>query len=153
MKAIQQSYPAQFAHCYGCGVDNPHGLGLRSYVEGDEAVARHRPADWYSGGFPDAAYGGLVASLLDCHGAATASAFTALSRHGSMPEDGTLPRFVTGTLTVRYERPTPLGLELVLHGRLEALEGRKAVVRLALEADGVVCASGSMIAIELVGPS
>ncbi len=150
MKAIQELYPAQFAHCYGCGVDNPHGLALRSHVEGDEALARHRPADWYTGGFPDAAYGGLVASLLDCHGAATASAFTALSRHGAIADDTTLPRFVTGTLTVRYERPTPLGTELVLRGRLEALEGRKATVRLALEADGVVCASGTMVAIEVV---
>jgi hypothetical protein len=148
VKAIQESYPAQFVHCYGCGVDNPHGLGMRSFVEGEEAVARYQPAEYYTGGFPDHAYGGLVASLIDCHGAATAAAFAARSRNAD-PES-TLPRFVTGTLTVRYERPTPLGVELTIRGRLERLEGRKATVRLELAAGEDVCATGTMIAIELV---
>jgi acyl-coenzyme A thioesterase PaaI-like protein len=150
VKAIQERYPAGFTHCYGCGVDNPHGLQLRSRLEGEEAVARFRPADRFTGGVPGSAYGGLVASLLDCHGAATASVFAARLRQEDRPDDRPLPRFVTGTLTVRYERPTPLGTDLLIRGRLERLDGRKASVRLELSAGGVVCASGSMIYLELL---
>ena len=41
--AIQDHYPNDFAHCYGCGHLNEHGLHVKSAWEGDEVVARFRP--------------------------------------------------------------------------------------------------------------
>jgi hypothetical protein len=34
-KAVQDYYPDQFAHCYGCGRLNPEGLHIKSYWDGD----------------------------------------------------------------------------------------------------------------------
>ncbi|MEA4944666.1 MAG: PaaI family thioesterase [Propionicimonas sp.] len=149
MPAIQDCYPARFAHCHGCGPVNPDGLHLKSHVEGDQVVLRHTPAPAFTGGVPDHAYGGLLASLLDCHGAASATAFAYRARGGEVGDGGELPRFVSGTLTVVYRRPTPMGCELVLRGRLVGIEGRKVTVDLELSANDEVCVTGRLIALEI----
>ncbi|MDP3831385.1 MAG: PaaI family thioesterase, partial [Ignavibacteriaceae bacterium] len=57
--------------------------------------------------------GGLIASLIDCHG--TGSAALAVYRSEER-NPGTEPalRFVTASLQVDYLKPTPLGIELLL---------------------------------------
>ena len=47
---------------------------------------------------------------------------------------------MTGRLTVKYRRPTPLHTELRLEGWTEQVDGRRLVTRGTLEADGVVTA-------------
>lgn len=149
MLAIQDHYPAEFAHCYGCGVSNPHGYKLKSYLVGDVVEARFTADRIYSGGFPGNAYGGLLASLLDCHGAASAAAF-AYKAKGRRPGDGLKAiRFVTGTLTVTFHKPTPLGEELFLQAKLKSIENRKAIIDLTLSVNDIVYVSGEMIAIQL----
>lgn len=120
MKAIQDYYPPEFAHCFGCGPANPQGLRLKSYLEGDETIARCTPPAYCTGGFPGHLYGGLVASLLDCHGAASAAAFAYHDRGHAMGDGGPALRFVTATLKIDYKKPTPLG-EVLITGRLTAL--------------------------------
>lgn len=142
MRAIQDDYPEHFAHCHGCGPLNPSGKRFRSTLEGDMTVLRYRPEPDETGGVPGHVYGGLIASLLDCHGAASATAFAGLAKPGQTV------RYVTGTLTVVYRRPTPLG-ELTVRGRLVELAGRKAVIALELEAGGEITVTGEMIAISI----
>jgi acyl-coenzyme A thioesterase PaaI-like protein len=48
---------------------------------------------------------------------------------------------MTGTLSVRYERPTPLDRELELAGWLDRVEGRKIFTRGTISSDGAVTAS------------
>jgi len=147
--AIQDSYPEEFAHCYGCGASNPHGHHLKSYLVGSETIARFTPELKYSGGVPDHAYGGMIASLLDCHGAASAAAFM-YQKEGREIGDSLPPhRFVTASLKVEFKRPTPLGVELVVKGTLRSLEGRKAWIDLVLTAGEHTCAVGEMLAIRL----
>ncbi|MFD7012523.1 thioesterase [Rhodococcus jostii] len=55
---------------------------------------------------------------------------------------------MTGTLTVEYRRPTPMGVELTVRERLRSHEGRKVTVALELASAENVCARGEMIAIE-----
>ncbi len=43
MKAIQDHYPPEFAHCYGCGPSNPFGLHLKSHLRKDRTEARFTP--------------------------------------------------------------------------------------------------------------
>lgn len=148
MKAIQDQYPPNFAHCYGCGPANPHGHHLKSYLLDDRTEARFTPDPVYSGGVPDNVYGGMIASLLDCHGTASAAAFAYRDRGRAMGDDAPI-RFVTASLQVDFRKPTPLGVELLITGTLKAMEGRKAQVSLSLFADGVECAHGEMLAIEL----
>ncbi|MCL6692195.1 PaaI family thioesterase [Pseudomonas sp. R3.Fl] len=145
MLATQDHYPEEFAHCYDCGTENENGHKLKSYLIGDVVQARFLPDPMYSGGYPGNAYGGLIASLLDCHGAASAAAFCYLAENRQMGDEVEAIRFVTGTLTVVYRKPTPLCVELSLEGKLKSLEGRKAIIELSLSANGQVCATGEMI--------
>ena len=71
--AFQDNYPDELSHCYGCGRLNPDGLQLKSYWDGEETVARFRPRSSHMA-IPGYVYGGLLASLIDCHGTGSASA-------------------------------------------------------------------------------
>jgi acyl-coenzyme A thioesterase PaaI-like protein len=70
--AIQDFYPDDLAHCYGCGRLNPHGLHVRSTWDGDETVAVLTPRPEHTA-IPGYVYGGLIASLIDCHGTGSAA--------------------------------------------------------------------------------
>jgi len=142
-KAFQDLYPEDYAHCYGCGRNNEHGLHLKSYWDGDETFSHHTPSPKYSGGFPGFVYGGMIASLMDCHGAGTAAA--AKARESGQP----ISRFVTASLKVDYHKPTPLGVELEIRGRVVEIKGRKVTVDLRLLADKVLCASGTTLMIQM----
>lgn len=146
-KAFQDFYAAKFSHCYGCGKRNPDGHQLKSYWDGDDTVARFSPGPEYSGGVPDHVYGGLIASLFDCHGAASAAAFTYRALNREMGSDEEPIRCVTASLKVDFRRPTPMGTELTIKGKLRSIEGRKVWVDLTLFAHGEVCATGEMLAI------
>lgn len=142
-KAFQDLYPEDYANCYGCGWNNELGLHLKSYWDGDETVCYHTPEPKYTGGFPGFVYGGMIASLMDCHGAGTAAA--AKARESGQP----ISRFVTASLKVDYLKPTPLGVELEIRGKVVEIKGRKVTVDLRLLADKVLCASGSTLMIQM----
>lgn len=147
-KAFQDRYADEFAHCYGCGRLNPHGHQIKSYWDNEETVCHYTPDGKYTGGFPDFLYGGLIASLIDCHGAGTAAAAKARSL-GEDEEDQPLPRFVTAALKVDYLKPTPVGTTLELRGRVTDIAGRKVTVAVTLSANGVVCARGETLMIQI----
>ena len=66
---MSQSFQDQgsILHCYGCGANNEKGLQLKSYWDGEESVAEFTPESFHCGGMPEIVYGGLIASLIDCH--------------------------------------------------------------------------------------
>ena len=90
----------------------------------------------------------MIASLLDCHGAASAAAFAYRDRGRTTGDGGPAIRFVTASLKVDFKRPTPLGGELIVKGQLTAIDGRKATIALSLQAGDELCAVGEMIAVE-----
>ncbi|MDG4555440.1 MAG: PaaI family thioesterase [Candidatus Competibacter sp.] len=146
-KAFQDSYPDELSHCYGCGRLNEQGLQLKSYWDGEEAVARFEPGPHYIA-IPGYVYGGLLASLIDCHGTGTAAAaaYRAAGRElGSEPPF----RFVTASLQVDYLRPTPLGVPLEIRGRVEEVKARKVVVSATVTAAGEICARGRIVAVRI----
>jgi len=144
-QAFQDQYPEWAAQCYGCGRLNEHGLHIKSYWDGDEGVCRFRPKPFHTAmaGF---VYGGLIASLIDCHSTGTAAAAYA-RKEGKELGDAKEIRFVTGSLHVDYLKPTPIGTELEIRTRVEEMKGRKVVVASELTADGAVCAKGRVIAV------
>ncbi len=144
---VQHHYPEMFAHCYGCGRMNPDGIQLKSVWEGDDVVARYTPRPEHTA-MPGFVYGGLVASLIDCHGMATAAAH-AERQAGRTLGAQAAPRFVTASLHVDYLKPTPLGPELVLRARVEETVKRKLVVRMTVSANGVETARGEVVAAPL----
>ena len=145
--AIQDLYPENLAHCYGCGKNNPYGYQLKTYFKGDYTTAHYDPKPQFTA-IPGSVYGGLVASLLDCHGTGSAAAFACQAE--GLPLVAPLPvRCVTGSLKVDFKAPTPMGKTLELIGKLRSIEGRKIWVDMTLSADGVVCATGEILAIRL----
>jgi len=147
IKAVQDYYPEQFSYCYGCGRLNEHGHQIKSYWDGDETIAHFTPKPYHTA-IPGYVYGGLIASLIDCHGTGTA-ALAAYRNEGREP--GTEPafRFVTASLQVDYLRPTPLGPKLELKGRVIEIKGRKVISNITLSANGEVTARGRVIAVQL----
>jgi uncharacterized protein (TIGR00369 family) len=144
---IQQFYPDDHAHCYGCGRLNPHGLHLESAWEGDEVVARFPPRAEHIA-MPGFVYGGLIAALIDCHAMATAAAHVERLA-GRSTGEAEAPRYVTAALHVDYLRPTPHGPELVLRARVRESGARKQIVAVSLEAGGRETARGEVVAVPI----
>jgi acyl-coenzyme A thioesterase PaaI-like protein len=145
--AIQDLYPDDFAHCFGCGRHNPQGHQLKSFVVGEEVVAHFTPAPNHIA-VPGFVYGGLLASLVDCHAMATAAA-AAERAAGRQIGEGPAPRFVTASLQVEYLKPTPLGVPLEIRGSVTTRTDRKAVVVLTLSAGGNVTVRGEVVAVRI----
>ena len=145
--AIQDVYPDDLAHCFGCGRNNPSGHHLKSFVEGDEVVAHFTPAG-NQVAIPGFVYGGLLASLADCHAMATATFATELAA-GRRIGEGPAPRFVTAALRVDYLKPTPLGPELEIRGRVTERSEKKAIVAVTISAAGTITVRAEIVAVRL----
>jgi len=146
-KSFQDYYPDELGHCYGCGRLNEHGLQLKSYWDDEESVAIFHPKPYHIA-IPGYVYGGLIASLIDCHGTGTASAASYREEGREMGTDPPL-RFVTASLHVDYLRPTPLGVPLEVRARVKEIKGRKVVVSATVSAEGEVCARGQVVAVQM----
>jgi acyl-coenzyme A thioesterase PaaI-like protein len=147
MSALQDLYPDNYAHCYGCGRLNAHGLHVKSEWQNGAAIARFTPAAYHMA-MPGFVYGGLIASLIDCHAMATAAAASMVAA-GLTPGKDPTPRFVTASLQVDFIRPTPAEKELLLRGEPAQVGDRKVVVHVQVIADGVECVRGRVIAVRL----
>ena len=144
---FQDHYPDDVAHCYGCGRLNEKGLHIRSRWDGDETVCTFVPRPEHTA-IPGFVYGGLIASLIDCHGTGTAAAAMYRSEGREMDTDPPL-RFVTASLQVDYLRPTPLGPPLEIRARIEEVKGKKVVLTATVSAEGQVCARGRVVAVKM----
>jgi len=146
-KAFQDYYPDILSHCYGCGRLNDHGLQIKSRWDGEESVATYMPREYHTA-LPGFIYGGLIASLIDCHSTGTAAAAAYKAENRAMDTDPPF-RFVTGSLHVDYLRPTPMGVPLEIRGKVKEIKGKKVVVECTLSANGQVCAKGEVVAIRM----
>ena len=146
-KAFQDYYPDDFSYCYGCGRLNKDGHQIKSFWDGDEAVCTYIPKPYHIA-IPGYVYGGLIASLIDCHSTGTAAA---AAYRNADKEMGTDPqfRFLTGSLNVKYLRPTPLGVPLHLRSCVIEIKKRKITVETKLYAEGELTAVGEVIAIQV----
>jgi len=146
-KAFQDYYPDHLSHCYGCGRLNEYGLQIKSYWDGEEAVCIFYPKPYHTA-IPGYVYGGLIASIIDCHSTGTAAAAAYRAEGRAMDTDPPL-RFLTGSVHVDYLRPTPLDGPLELRARVKEVKGRKVVVAVTLSAQGKVRARGEVVAIQM----
>ena len=146
-KPIQDYYPEQLSYCYGCGRLNESGHHIKSYWDGDETISHFTPESYHIA-IPGYVYGGLIASLIDCHGTGTA-ALAAYRNEGREPDTEPPFRFVTASLQVDYLAPTPLGPELELRGKVVEIKGRKIISEITLSAEGKVTARGKVIAVQM----
>lgn len=146
-KPVQDFYAEDLAWCYGCGRLNPDGYHLKTVWDGDETVTRFTPRPYHIA-IPGYVNGGVLASLVDCHGTGSAAA-AAYRAEGREVGEGPAPRYVTASLRVDYLQPTPLGVPLEVRGRIKEMRGRKVVVEAELSAGGEVTVRGEVVAVQM----
>jgi len=146
-KAFQDYYEDAHSICFGCGRLNEMGLQIKSYWDGEESVCRFKPLPHHTA-MAGYVYGGILASIIDCHGTGTAAAaaYRAAGR-----EMGTAPhlRFVTASLHVDYLHPTPIDSTLELRGRVREIKRRRVIVDITLSANGQTCVTGQVVAVRI----
>lgn len=128
--------------CFGCGPANPKGLRLRSHeIDG---VVRATFTPWpehdNGGGYLN---GGIISTLLDCHGAA--AVMLEADRRGWEPAPGQDLAYVTAGLDVRFRRPTPLDEPLEITAELTAVDEPEMTVACVIEHGGKTRATGTAV--------
>ena len=109
--------------CFGCGPDNPRGLGLR-FFETEKGVEVDYRVEPHLVGAPGVVHGGIQATLLD-----EALCMAAYAKHGTPA--------VTGELTVRYMKPLPSEQDIVVRGHITEQRDR------SFFAEGEILIAGS----------
>ena len=146
-KAFQDYYPDELSHCYGCGRLNVHGLQIKSYWDGDESIALFQPKEKHMA-VPGFVYGGLIASLIDCHCTGTAAAALYRKERRAMDTDPPI-RFVTASLHVDYLAPTPLTSQMEIRGIVAEITPKKVVIEARVLSEEKVCATGKVVAVQM----
>lgn len=149
--AFQDLYLDARADCWGCGRNNPDGLYIKSFWDGDEAVAHFQPLAQHTG-HKGVVNGGIIATLMDCHCMGLAMAY---AHRTEGREIGTHPliTYVTGSLKVDYIKPTPLTEQpLELRAKVQRIEGRKTWMTVSLLAGGQETARGEVLGVRIDEP-
>jgi acyl-coenzyme A thioesterase PaaI-like protein len=145
-KAVQDYYPDDFSWCYGCGRLNDKGLQIKTRWEGDETVTEYTPRPEHMA-IPGYVYGGLAASLIDCHSTGTASLALYRKDGHKLGDNIPVPRCVTASLKTDFLKPTPLGKKITIRGRIGEMGKRKVVVYSELFVDEQLCVRGEVVAV------
>ena len=146
-KAFQDHYPEYFAHCYGCGSMNELGHQIKSFWDGEESVCHFQPKPYHTA-IPGYVYGGLLASLVDCHGTGTAAAAGYRAENREMDTEPPL-RYLTASLHVDYLKPTPMGPILEIRAKVKEVKGRKVVIEEWIVVNGVITVRGEVVAVQV----
>jgi acyl-coenzyme A thioesterase PaaI-like protein len=146
-KAFQDYYPENVAQCYGCGSLNPYGHQIKTFWDGDETVTHFQPQPYHTA-IPGYVYGGLLASLIDCHSTGTAAAAMYRAEGREMDSEPAL-RFVTASLHVDYLKPTPISGLLEIRGKIKEIKPRKVIVETTIYANGLATLRGEVVAVQM----
>jgi acyl-coenzyme A thioesterase PaaI-like protein len=143
-EAIQDSWPYECTLCYGCGKNNEHGLQLKSYWEDEEIVAVWKPEPYHTA-FRGILNGGIIATLIDCHGTGTANA----TAHKAEGIGENYFMYVTSGLSIRFLRPTPIDKPVTLRARVTMIDGPKTTVSCSLYSGEDKCATGEVYTVRV----
>lgn len=129
--------------CFGCGPANPHGLHIKSRVEGDLVVADWKPEAFHLA-FEGYVNGGIIGVLLDCH-SNWAATYYLMKNQGLQKPLGT----VTANYCVSLKRPTPMNQLLHLESRLSEIKSDRATIDTTLSVEGKVTVmfNGTFVAV------
>ena len=106
--------------CFVCGMENPHGLHLQFYDNGESTVYAEITVPKRFQGYPGTVHGGIIASMLD----------EVVGRTLMAGDPNHF--FVSAKLTIRYRKTVPIGQPLTLLGEMVRARGRSAVAKAEL---------------------
>lgn len=116
--------------CFGCCPDNPRGVSMEFYEDGDDVVCFWRPQAHYQG-WINTLHGGIQATLIDeC---ASWVVFRKLQTTG-----------VTSKLEVKYRKPVmTTEQQITIRARLGEMRRNVAVIHVTIEnSHGELCSEG-----------
>ena len=133
--SVQEKY-APNSICFGCGPANEKGLKIKSFrtENGLEMVFETKNEHQ---AFPGMINGSIIGTLLDCHGN-WAATMALMDQSG----DDIPPCTVTASFSMKLRRPTPINTKLEISAKIAEINEDRASVKMILEADGKVCATG-----------
>lgn len=137
--------------CFGCGSENEKGLQIKSFWEGEESVCIWHSKEKYRG-WPSLMNGGIMATLIDCHCMGTAMAY-AYKQEGRSLDSQPIYRYATGTLSVKYLKPTSNDHPVELRAVVTAMKGRKITMHCDFYSQGIITAQAEVIAIRVFDSS
>ena len=137
--------------CFGCGIHNHDGLQIKSYWENEESLCNWFPEKKYFG-WSDLLNGGIIATLIDCHCMCTAMAY-AYKEEGRSLDSKPIYRYATGTLNIKYLKPTSGLHQLQLKARVLETKGRKTILTCELVSQGVQTVIADVVAIRVYDDS
>lgn len=135
--------------CFGCG-KNHEGLQIKSFWEGDESVCIWTSEEKYHG-WSDLMNGGIIATLVDCHCMGTAMANAYRTEQRSLDSEPVY-RYATGTLSVKYLKPTP-NTKVELRARVVEVKDRKTVLKCEVFSEKQKTAEAEVVAIRVYDSS
>jgi acyl-coenzyme A thioesterase PaaI-like protein len=142
---IQDLWPEEGTYCWGCGKNNRHGLQLKSYwQDNDEVMATWEPKEHHLA-FQGILNGGIIATLIDCHGTGTANA----AAHKAAGESEPHFMHVTRGLSITYLKPTPLNRPVTLRARVTEMGEKKIKVSCELYSGDIKCAVGEVETVQV----
>ena len=132
---VQRQYAAS-SICFGCGPANENGLQIDSHRCEEGLELRFTPAAHHMA-FPGMINGGIIGTLLDCHGNWCA-AIALMEQNG----DTEPPCTVTANYSVQLRRPTPAGVELHIIAKVKEIQEDRATITMEMFAEDKLCAKG-----------
>jgi len=135
MKKIRNPYQGQESlgyNCFACCPQNPKGLKMEFYEDGEDVVCIWEARDEYQG-WLKTLHGGIQATLMDELG-------------GWVVNRKLQVAGMTTTLTMKYMRPVPTGDGTLIEVRAHIRERKRNFVFIdaTLSCDGEVCSSCAM---------
>ncbi|MHA1453776.1 MAG: PaaI family thioesterase [Promethearchaeota archaeon] len=145
--AIQDLFPEEGTHCFGCGRNNPNGLQIKTFCEGEECICKFTPRPHHMA-YPEVGCGGIISTVLDCHSINSAmyAAYKAENREvGSKPD----MIYATASMTINFLKPAPMHNEWLFTAKITDFSERRITVKCRVTANGVEFANGTVIAAKI----
>lgn len=137
--------------CFGCGIKNDDGLHIKSYWEGDEAHCIYEAEEKYHG-WANLLSGGILSTIIDCHCMGTAMAFAYKSENREL-DSKPWYKYATGTLNVKFLKPTPIAKPIKLIAKNIEQKGRKVVMQCEAWSGDTLTAVSEVVAIRVFDSS
>lgn len=139
---IPREHPIR--QCYGCGADNPLGLRIKSWMEGEEAVCEWKPEPHHCA-YPGYLNGGIACTLIDCHSAWAAFASYCKDNDLEMGSGASLPSGWTKALNVEFMNPAPLDETVTLRARVIKKGNTSRTVECSVYSGDAECVRGQVV--------
>lgn len=133
--------------CFGCGKDNAEGLQIKSYWEDNLCICEWQSEEKYQG-WKNLMNGGILATLIDCHTIGTALSYAYRSEN-RVYDSEPVYRYATGTIHVKYLKPTPNDQPVKLIARVTDAKARKITIECTVWVNTIKTAEAEVIAIRV----